>query len=263
MSDQSTRPTLTVAVLTLNEAKRITACLNSVSFADQLLVIDSGSNDDTVLLAQQAGAEVHTYANWQGFAAQRNHQLTHSRCDYIFFLDADEQVTPELAQEIQHAVANQTDCVWRIAWEQVAFGRRLSKMRSSGSLPRFFRREWIVRFEGVVHEHAVLTRSEIQHLHFKTRLPHYSRETIHDSLLKLAQYSHLGAAKRAAQGKSGGVFRGLCSAAANFIRFYFFHRGFMCGPEGFLHCLFVSLECFFRYASLRYDRDRLSEAVKR
>jgi glycosyltransferase involved in cell wall biosynthesis len=263
MPVQAIRPTLTVAVLTLNEAKRITACLKSVSFADQLLVIDSGSKDETVHLAQQAGAEVLTYSNWQGFAAQRNHQLAHSRCDYIFFLDADEQVTPELAQEIQHAVASQTDCIWRITWEQVAFGRRLSKMRNSSSLPRFFRREWIVRFEGVVHEHAVLARSDIQQQHFKARLPHFSRETIHDSLLKLAQYSHLGASKRAAQGKRGGVFRGLCSAAANFIRFYFFHRGFMCGPEGFLHCLFVSLECFFRYTALRYDSDRLSEAVKR
>ncbi len=247
--------TLTVAVLTLNEAKKISACLASVSFADEIIVIDSGSTDQTVALAKAASAQVqvHVYADWQGFAVQRNRQLAHSSCEYILFLDADELVTEGLAKEIQQAVRSQSPCVWMTTWDQVAFGKPLSRMRSSGSLPRLYRREWITHFEGVVHEHAVLNVDGLEHKKFVHRLPHYSRESIYDSILKLAQYSRLGAAKRAARGQRGGVLRGLASGLSNFVRFYFFQRGFMCGAEGFLHCLFVSLECFFRYAAIRYD----------
>ena len=97
----SAPPTLTVAVLTLNEAHRIEACLQSAAFADQLLVVDSGSTDDTVAIAQRLGAEVHSYPDWKGFAVQRNRLLAHARGDYIFFLDADEVMTPAFAQELQ------------------------------------------------------------------------------------------------------------------------------------------------------------------
>lgn len=96
----SAPPTLTVAVLTLNEAHRIEACLQSAAFADQLLVVDSGSTDDTVAIAQRLGAEVHSYPDWKGFAVQRNRLLAHARGDYIFFLDADEVMTPAFAQEL-------------------------------------------------------------------------------------------------------------------------------------------------------------------
>jgi hypothetical protein len=98
---------------------------------------------------------------------------------------------------------------------------------------------------------------------FKHRLLHYSRESIHGSLLKLAQYAQLGAVKRAKLGKTGGIWRGFLSAASNFFRLYFLQRGFMCGPQGFLYCLFVSLESFFRYVALRYDRQQMETLVKR
>ena len=102
--DAVAAPTLTVAVLTHNEAHRIEACLKSAAFADQVLVVDSGSTDDTVALARGLGAEVHSYPDWQGFAVQRNRLLAHSRGDYVFFLDADEVMTPAFAQELQAIV---------------------------------------------------------------------------------------------------------------------------------------------------------------
>jgi len=84
------KPTLCIAILTLNEARRIEQCIASARFADQIVVVDSGSSDDTVALASAMGAEVHTYADWQGFGEQRNRLLKHCTADYIFFLDADE-----------------------------------------------------------------------------------------------------------------------------------------------------------------------------
>ena len=97
-------PTLAVAVLTFNEAARIGACLQSAAWADQLIVVDSGSTDDTVERARAAGAEVLVHADWQGVAVQRNRQLAQVRCDYVFFLDADETMSPAFRQELSAVV---------------------------------------------------------------------------------------------------------------------------------------------------------------
>jgi len=262
MNDNTGSPRLTVAVLTFNEAHRIEDCLRSAAFADRVMVLDSGSTDDTVARARALGAEVHVTEDWQGFAEQRNRQLARIDGGYVFFLDADETFTPDLVAEVQAIVASGERAVWSLRWIQVAFGRPLTRMNSTGSVQRLFWRPDIERFEGVVHEHAVLrqprTLKRLRH-----RLWHHSRESVHASLLKLAQYAQLGAVKRARLGKRGGILRGLLSALSNFVRLYLLQRGFLCGPQGFLYCLFVSLECFFRYVALRYDRDRLDVLVKR
>jgi len=84
MNTSASRPSLCIGILTLNEEKRIVQCIRSAHFADQILVIDSGSQDQTQALAREAGAEVHDYPDWQGFAEQRNRMLRHCRCDFIF-----------------------------------------------------------------------------------------------------------------------------------------------------------------------------------
>ena len=86
----SSKPTLCIAILTLNEERRIAQCIQSAQFADQIVVVDSGSQDDTVAMAQGLGAQVHIHSDWQGFAEQRNRLIQHCKADYIFFLDADE-----------------------------------------------------------------------------------------------------------------------------------------------------------------------------
>lgn len=254
--------TLTVAILTMNEARRIESCIRSASWADQIVVVDSGSKDGTQELARATSAQVFEYPDWQGFAVQRNRLLAHCTSDYVFFLDADEELTPELSAEIRAVVDSGSKKVWKVAWEQVAFGRRLTAMSSKGGIPRLFFREHLLRYEGVVHELAILSVPTV-YARLDNRMPHFSRETIHASLLKLAQYTQLGAAKRAALGKRGGIFRGLASAVACFLRLYIGQRGFLCGGAGFLHCLLVSLECFFRYAALEYDKAYLGQIVKR
>ncbi|MBQ0130713.1 MAG: glycosyltransferase family 2 protein [Comamonas sp.] len=254
---------LTIGILTMNEERRIGACIDSAAFADQIIVVDSGSTDSTLAIAQAKGAQAFVYADWQGFAVQRNRILQHATGDWVFFLDADEVVTPALAQEIRAIVDANTEAVWEVAWEQIAYGQSLGRMRSSGGIPRLFPRGQIVQFEGVVHEGAQLRNTALPVHLLKNRLPHYSRETIYGSLQKLAQYVQLGAYKRLQAGKRGGVLRGLGSGIANFIRLYIFHRGFLCGRAGFLHSFLVALECFFRYVALDIDRDHLEKTKKR
>lgn len=254
-SDLADVPTLTVAVLTLNEAHRIRACLESAHFADQIVVVDSGSSDDTVAIAQAMGAQVHVYADWQGFAIQRNRLLAHASSDYIFFLDADEVMGPEFQRELRSIVASRRQAVWKIRWRMVAFGRELKFLRSTSLVERLFVRKTVKGFKGVVHEEAQLTQPHLLRQVIGVPLLHYSRETVRDSLQKLTQYSILGAAKRAEKHKRGGVVRGLASGGVMFFRLYILHLGFLCGGAGFLYCFFISLEAFFRYAALFYDKD--------
>jgi hypothetical protein len=119
------------------------------------------------------------------------------------------------------------------------------------------------RFDGVVHEEAIVRNATTSVIKFKGRLLHYSRETIYGSLQKLAQYAQLGALKRAEKGKRGGILRGFASAFANFLQLYIFRRGFLCGAEGFLFCFFIALECFFRYSMLEYDKSLLNKTTLR
>lgn len=129
-------PTLTIAVLTHNEAQRIGDCLRSAAFADQLLVVDSGSTDATTSIARALGAEVYSYPDWQGFAMQRNRQLAHARCDYVFFLDADELMSPAFAQELQALVRSGAQALWAIRWTLVAYGRELKYFRARSQIDR-------------------------------------------------------------------------------------------------------------------------------
>jgi glycosyltransferase involved in cell wall biosynthesis len=255
-------PTISVAILTYNEERRLPRCLAGVAFADEVVVVDSGSTDRTIEIAQSSGAKVYSYPDWQGFAVQRNRLLQNCSCDYVFFLDADEELTPDFAKELTHFTNQGLQEVRHIVWEQVAFGRRLGAMGRGGSIARLFPRNLLLSYEGLVHERAVLSQ-EIPTGVFKNRVIHHSRETVHGSLLKLAQYSQLGATKRAQVGKRGGVVRGMASAIANFVRLYIFQRGFLCGPEGFLHCFLISLECFFRYAAIPYDANMTQTPAKR
>ncbi|MEG0199257.1 MAG: glycosyltransferase family 2 protein, partial [Comamonas sp.] len=212
------RNTLTVGILTLNESKRIQACIESVQFADQVLVIDSGSSDDTVAIAKRCGAQVHDYADWKGFAVQRNRLLQHATGDYIFFLDADEQLPAAGQTELEKILISGEEAVWKIRWRMVAFGQELTHLRSTSLVERIFKRDMLIEFQGVVHEQAIL-RSKIVPRHvLKTSVLHFSRDTVRDALEKLTQYSILGAKKRLDSGKQGGVLRGLLSGSAMFFR---------------------------------------------
>ena len=117
--------TLTIGILTLNEEDNIAACIRSASFADQVIVVDSGSNDRTTAIACDLGAQVFRYDDWQGFALQRNRPLAHARGDYVFFLDADETISPAFRDELQAIVQSGEQATWMVRWRMVAFGKEL------------------------------------------------------------------------------------------------------------------------------------------
>lgn len=264
MPHAAQKPTLSIGILTKNEARLIGRCVESALFADEVIVLDSGSTDRTLEIAQQLGAKTYTSDDWQGFAIQRNRLLEKAKGDYIFFLDADEIITEELQTEIKAIVQSGSTGVWKVRWTVVAYGHVLKHFKSDTGMERLFPTALIDHYQGVVHEEAILRSNNPVPRHvLQHRLLHHSRQSIRASLEKLTQYAMLGAAKRHAAGKRGGIWRGLLSAMSSFFRTYFFRGGFLDGGPGFLYCYFVALECFFRYVALEYDRDMLTENIRR
>lgn len=261
---EETRPRLSIAILAFNEEKLIAQCVRSASFADEVVVVDAGSTDRTVEIARSLGASVYGYPDWRGFAVQRNRLLEHVQGDFIFFLDADEVMSEAFRDELLETVNRaESDTVWRIRWRLVAFGRFLPRTMSQTTVERLFPRHLLDHFEGVVHEEAILTRKNVQRKTMQTLLLHHTNTSVHASLAKMVQYAMLGATKRKQQHKKGGIWRGLASGTAAFIRFYFLRLGFLGGGSGFLYCLCKALESFFRYAALRYDYDSLNDKIQR
>ncbi|THU01466.1 glycosyltransferase family 2 protein [Lampropedia puyangensis] len=263
-SSDTPRPRLSIAILAFNEERLIGQCIDSAAFADEVVVVDAGSADRTVEIARTKGACVHIYPDWRGFAVQRNHLLSHVSGDFVFFLDADEVITPAFREELLRIVSdNDQHSIWRIRWQLVAFGRVLPKSMSRTRVARLFPRRLIERFDGVVHEEAILREAEVGRQDIQSLLIHYTNPDVSTSMAKMVQYAMLGATKRKEQGKRGGVLRGLAAGAMAFIRYYVIRMGFLGGGAGFLYCLFKALESFFRYAALRYDYEQLSDDVQR
>jgi glycosyltransferase involved in cell wall biosynthesis len=259
VGEKATNNSLTIAVLALNEADTIAQCLRSADFADQLIVIDSGSTDTTREIAHSLGAEVYTYSDWQGFGIQRMRALKHCSCDYLFFLDCDELIPKELADEIRKTISKGEVNLGLIRWDDYILGKRLQGIHQTKGVARLFKTSNLLGFEGEVHESAIY-RSPTIHVVFKTRLIHYSRRSIYQSLLKLVQYSQLGAIKLKGSDKQTGVRAGLLHAAPKFLNLYLFKGSFRSGAEGFIYSFLISLEIFFKYCAARYDIS--SEAEK-
>src|SRR5512135_1707827 len=96
-------PSVSVVLITKNEASNIRACLESVAWADEIIVVDSGSTDDTVAICRESGAKVHVH-DWPGFGPQKNRALGYAAGEWVLSLDADERVTPELRAQLEQAM---------------------------------------------------------------------------------------------------------------------------------------------------------------
>lgn len=239
---------LSVTVITHNEAHNIAACLRSVSFADQVVVLDSGSSDDTVQIARSLGAEVGASPDWQGFGIQKNRALALATSDWVLSLDADERVTPELQLEI-------LACLQAPAFDVYSFPRLSSYcgqyMRHSGWYPdrvtRLFRRTAARFSEDLVHE-KVLAQGPIGQL--RSHLLHESFRNFEAVLDKANRYSTAGAQSLLGKGRSASVGKAIGHGLWAFIRTYFLRLGFLDGRMGLVLAISNAEGTYYRYLKL-------------
>ncbi len=239
---------LSVIVITKNEAHNIGACLQSVLFADQWVVLDSGSGDGTLELARAFGAEVSENRDWQGFGVQKNRALALARCDWVLSIDADERVTPALQAEIMVAITSS-------ALDAYSFPRLSSYcgqyMRHSGWYPdrvtRLFRRHSAQFSSELVHE-KILTSSPVGQL--ASPLLHESFTGFEAVLDKVNRYSSAGAQMLFARGKTASPGKALAHGVWAFIRTYILKRGFLDGRMGLVLAISNAEGTYYRYLKL-------------
>jgi glycosyltransferase involved in cell wall biosynthesis len=240
--------TLSVIIITKNEAAHIADCIASVRFADEIIVVDSGSTDGTRELAAGLGAKVTLTQDWPGFGRQKNRALVLATCDWVLSIDADERVTPELAQTIQQELVNPRAQAYKIA-RLSNFGGRW--IRHSGWWPdhvlRLFKRG-TARFKDVAVHESVQTSSAIVTL--DSHFLHYPYADLETFIAKINHYSSEAAAMMHARGKTTSVLGATGHAVWTFIRIYLIRRGFLDGKEGFILAAMGAAGSFFRYNKL-------------
>lgn len=240
---------LSVIIITKNESRNIGDCLASVAFADQCVVVDSGSTDDTVVIARAAGASVVETVDWPGFGPQKNRALALAQGEWILSLDADERVPQSLRDEILGVVAAPNHLAYTLPRLSSFCGHFI---RHSGWYPdhtvRLFRRDSGRFSPDLVHESVVVAGESIGRL--KTPLIHYSYPDDDAYLRKLQQYSSLSAEQAYAAGKRGGLGKALAHAAAAFLRSYVFKRGWLDGRAGLMVAVSSAESSYHKYFKL-------------
>ena len=236
-------------MITKNEADNIATCLASVAFANQIVVLDSGSTDGTVDIAKALGAEVIVNAHWQGFGVQKNRALALARCDWVLSIDADEQLSPALQLELQQVLAAPQFAAYAVPRLSSFCGQH---MRHSGWYPdyvvRLFRRGEAQFSSNLVHE-KIVTQGTIGKL--KAELWHETYRSLEQMLDKSNSYSTAGAIDGLARGKYASLLSAIAHSAWAFLRTYFLRLGFLDGRMGFLLAVSISQTTFWRYAKLQ------------
>ena len=242
---------LSIALITFNEVARLPACLASVAFADEVLVVDNGSTDGTVELARSLGARVLQTPDWPGFGPQKNRAVDMATGDWVLSIDADEQVTPELRAQILATIAKAgpDGCVaYNISRRSSYCGQY---MRHSGWYPdrvlRLFRRGHARFSDHAVHE-SLHADGKVGLL--EGDLLHQSFADFESVLDKVNRYSSASAKALAARGKRGSLGKALAHGWWAFFRTYVLKRGFLDGQLGLALAISNAEGTYYRYLKL-------------
>jgi (heptosyl)LPS beta-1,4-glucosyltransferase len=240
---------LTVTVITRNEAANIEGALESVKWADEILVVDSHSADDTVALAGRYAARIVIH-DWEGYSAQRNYAAEIASHEWILAIDADERVPPELAAEIQRILRDGSDMGgYRMPRVSYYLGRWI---RGTDWYPDYQLRLYdrrVGRFNGKrVHESVELKQGRPGTLEHD--LQHYPYRDISDHVTSIDHYTTLAAEEWFAEGRRTNPVEAAVHPPAAFLRNYFVRRGFRDGTAGFLISILNSYYVFLKILKL-------------
>ena len=245
---------LSVVIIVRDAAAYFAACLESARFADEIVVLDSGSTDGTLEIACRYTDRIYSHPDWPGFGVQKNRALDYATGDWVLALDADERITPALQREIAAVLAHPTADVYAIPRLSSYCGRTL---RHSGwwpdYTPRLFRRQAARFSDDLVHERLRFAGVAAR---LSSPLLHESFRTLDEVLDKLNRYSSAGATQMAAQGRQGGVGAAVGHGLWTFLRTYLFRLGFLDGREGFLLAVSNAEGVYYRYLKLMYLKEK-------
>ena len=239
---------LSVILITKNESTNILECLNSVKFADEWIIVDSGSNDDTVAKALSFGATV-IEADWPGFGPQKNRALHAATGEWILSIDADERITPELADEVLHTLQSPEPAD---AYEIHRKGWYCGKFMNHGDwsndyVTRLFKKGAARFTDDKVHERLVVNGTTRR---LASSMLHYSFLNFSQVLQKIDSYTDLSARQKYKQGRKASVGTALGHGIWAFIRSYFIKGGFLDGSQGLALAISNAEGSYYRYLKI-------------
>ena len=248
------RQPLSAVLITRNAASQLAGCLASVAFCDEIVIVDSGSDDATVQIAEARGARL-IQAEWRGFGPQKQFAVEQARHDWVLCIDADERVSERLRESILAVLSAPARCVpsgtfaaWRFARCNRFMGRHL---RHGEGYPdwslRLFDRRRARWSDAAVHE-KVLAAGAIGTL--QGDLLHDSAESLEAYLAKQNRYSTLAAREALARGQRATPMHLLLSPGLRFLKFYFLRLGLLDGVPGLVHILVGCAASFAKYAKM-------------
>jgi len=250
------RPPLSVVIITLNDEHNIGRALASAAFAGEVLVVDSGSSDRTRELAAAGGARVLVH-EWRGYGQQKNWALSQVSQPWVLFLDADEELSPELRSEIE-AFLKANGEVRGTRYGGADFPRKtwfLGRWILHGGwypnrLVRLVRKEGARWTEPEVHEELVAPGPVLP---MSGDLLHYTFRHVGDQVLTNVRFARLGARVARQRGQRGSLLRVVLKPMGKFLETYLWKRGFLDGFPGFVISMNAAHSIFMKYVELRIE----------
>ncbi|MGL4447158.1 MAG: glycosyltransferase family 2 protein [Aeromonas sp.] len=252
MSDINNKPTLAAVLIVKNEAENLHACLTSLAgVVDEIVILDSGSTDNTAAVAAEFGARFFVNKDWPGFGRQRQLAQDYVQSEWVLWLDADERLSPELAASIKQVLAApKIDTIYSVPRLSWVFGRFI---RHSGWYPDRVLRLYptaLTRYNtALVHEKVDVPQG-VKVVPLSGDLLHFTYRDMEHYLVKSAGYARAWADQRAAKGKRSSLSQGLLHAIGCFTKMYLLKRGFLDGRQGLLLAILSAHSTFVKYADL-------------
>lgn len=241
---------VTVVILTRDEEKNIEGAIeNAKLVSEKVLIVDSGSTDNTVELARENGAKV-VFREWDDdFSAQRNYALENIDTRWVVYLDADEQLNEQLISEIKRVIATDSDAMYRFIRRNSAFGKDFRYgVLGPDSVIRLFPKDK-VRWRDKVHERPV---GDLPVITLKGYMKHYTYRTFEQYIQKMNQYSSIGAQNYHDKHKKVSVIGDFfLRPAFAFFKMYVLKKGFLEGWLGFVLCLNYANYTLNKYVKLK------------
>ena len=248
-----TSPTISAIIITHNEEKNLRACLQSLEFCHEVVIVDRDSSDRTQAVASEFNARFYSRPDWKGFGIQKQRCLELAKGDWIVSLDADERIPGNLAREILSVINSEHLNAFRIKRQTFFLGKHLRFGGwSDETIIRLARKSYARFDESQVHE-KLLIEGSIGNL--KSPLLHFSYQDFDDIFEKTKRYALAAGKRKGALPKWAGAPVGLAYSIATFVLRYFVKFGFLDGSQGLMAAAMKSQEAFWKHVA-RTTQDR-------
>jgi (heptosyl)LPS beta-1,4-glucosyltransferase len=255
---------ISVIIITYNEEKNIKRCLTSVQWANEIIIVDSYSTDNTKMIAGAFENVKILQSAWKGFVEAKKLALSNTSNNWVLWLDADEEVSVELREEIKKEVSAESEYNAYDCPRKTFFLGEWVKHCGwyPGRIVRVFNKEYCCFNENILHEKIIIPDdSKIGHL--KSDLLHYSYTSLYQYFDKMNWYGEYGAEELIRRGKKFQSWKLIANPFCAFIKFYLLNKGFMDGKRGFIIGIGSAFSNFIKYVNFYYlEKQKISRKQK-